>query len=150
MANFQPPPTWALPILVEERSGRAIFNPIWLKWFVDLTAVLDAAGGTTPNIHNNLNSIQGGGATERYHLTNAQYAALTAGFTGTGNLVRAAAPTVTSITVSVGTFMVKSSAAWTNGAAAGAGTLLNAPAAGNPTKWIPVDDNGTTRYIPAW
>jgi hypothetical protein len=27
---------------------------------------------------------------------------------------------------------------------------LNAPAAGNPTKWIPIDDNGTTRYIPAW
>lgn len=150
MANFQPPPTWALPILVEERSGRAIFNPIWLKWFVDLTAVLDAAGGTTPNIHNNLSSIQGGGATERYHLTSAQHAALTAGFTGTGVLVRATAPTVTSITVSVGTFMVKSSAAWSNGAAAAAGTLLNAPAAGNPTKWIPVDDNGTTRYIPAW
>lgn len=38
----------------------------------------------------------------------------------------------------------------TNGAAAGAGTLLNAPVAGNPTKWIPINDNGTTRYIPAW
>lgn len=95
MANFQPPPTWALPILVEERSGRAIFNPIWLKWFVDLTAVLDAAGGTTPNIHNNLNSIQGGGATERYHLTNAEHTNLTVGFTGTGNLVRQASPTIT-------------------------------------------------------
>lgn len=37
-----------------------------------------------------------------------------------------------------------------NGAAAAAGTLNNAPAAGNPTKWIPFDDNGTTRYIPSW
>jgi hypothetical protein len=37
-----------------------------------------------------------------------------------------------------------------NGAAAASGTLLNAPAAGNPTKWIPIDDNGITRYIPAW
>lgn len=37
-----------------------------------------------------------------------------------------------------------------NGAAANVGTLNNAPAAGNPTKWIPIDDNGTTRYIPAW
>jgi hypothetical protein len=37
-----------------------------------------------------------------------------------------------------------------NGAAAAAGTLLNAPAAGNPTKWIPFDDAGTTRFIPAW
>lgn len=38
----------------------------------------------------------------------------------------------------------------TNGAAAQTGTLTNAPAAGNPTKWIPINDNGTTRYIPAW
>lgn len=38
----------------------------------------------------------------------------------------------------------------TNGAAAAVGTLTNAPAAGNPTKWIPINDNGTTRYIPAW
>jgi hypothetical protein len=41
-------------------------------------------------------------------------------------------------------------AAFDNGAGAAAGTLANAPAAGNPTKWIPIDDNGTTRYIPAW
>lgn len=38
----------------------------------------------------------------------------------------------------------------TNGAGVGAGTITNAPAAGNPTKWIPINDNGTTRYIPAW
>jgi hypothetical protein len=42
------------------------------------------------------------------------------------------------------------SVALTNGAAAAAGTLLNAPVAGNPTKWVPINDNGTTRYIPAW
>jgi len=40
--------------------------------------------------------------------------------------------------------------AFTNGAGASTGTLTNAPAVGNPTKWIPIDDNGTTRYIPAW
>ncbi len=45
---------------------------------------------------------------------------------------------------------LKFSGAITNGAGAAAGTLLTAPAAGNPTKWIPIDDNGTTRYIPAW
>lgn len=33
---------------------------------------------------------------------------------------------------------------------AAAGTLLNAPVAGNPTKWIPINDNGVTRYIPVW
>jgi hypothetical protein len=43
-----------------------------------------------------------------------------------------------------------SGAAFDNGAGASAGTLTNAPAVGNPTKWIPIDDNGTTRYVPAW
>jgi len=47
-------------------------------------------------------------------------------------------------------FLMRNSVAWSDGAAAGAGTLTNAPTAGDPTKWIPVDDNGTTRYIPAW
>lgn len=40
--------------------------------------------------------------------------------------------------------------AYSNNAGAAAGTLTNAPAAGNPTKWIPVNDNGTIRNIPAW
>ena len=44
MSSFQPPPTWALPILVDERTGLAVFNPVWLKWFVDLTAALPASG----------------------------------------------------------------------------------------------------------
>jgi hypothetical protein len=40
--------------------------------------------------------------------------------------------------------------AYANNAAAAVGTLNNAPAAGNPTKWIPINDNGTVRNIPAW
>lgn len=48
------------------------------------------------------------------------------------------------------TTMIASNQAFTDGAAAQVGTLTNAPAAGNPTKWIPINDNGTTRYIPAW
>ena len=43
-----------------------------------------------------------------------------------------------------------SGASFTDGAGSSAGTITNAPAVGNPTKWIPIDDNGTTRYIPAW
>lgn len=54
------------------------------------------------------------------------------------------------ITISDGTQMMTSSAAMSNGAAGSTGTLTNAPAAGDPTKWIPFNDNGTTRYIPAW
>lgn len=42
------------------------------------------------------------------------------------------------------------SSSLTNGAAANTATLTNAPVAGNPTKWVPINDNGTTRYIPAW
>lgn len=48
------------------------------------------------------------------------------------------------------TILLETTAALTNGAAAATGTLLNAPAAGNPTKWVAINDNGTTRYIPTW
>lgn len=46
--------------------------------------------------------------------------------------------------------LIDSSVSLTDGAAVALGTLTNAPVAGDPTKWIPIDDNGTTRYIPAW
>ena len=46
--------------------------------------------------------------------------------------------------------LLQTSVALSNGAGASAGSLTNAPATGNPTKWIPISDNGTTRYIPAW
>lgn len=29
-------------------------------------------------------------------------------------------------------------------------TLTQGPVSGNPTKWVPINDNGTTRYIPTW
>ncbi|MGS0976140.1 hypothetical protein [Burkholderia glumae] len=37
-----------------------------------------------------------------------------------------------------------------DGAGSQAATLTNAPLAGNPTKWIPINDNGTVRRVPAW
>lgn len=36
------------------------------------------------------------------------------------------------------------------GAASSTATLTNAPVSGNPSKWVPVDDQGTTRYLPLW
>jgi len=45
---------------------------------------------------------------------------------------------------------ITGSGGWTNYAAAGSGTLTNAPVAGNPTKWIRIMDDGVARYIPAW
>lgn len=58
--------------------------------------------------------------------------------------------TITGLLTSGSTTLHKTSVALSNGAGASAGTLTNAPAVGNPTKWIPINDNGTTRYIPAW
>jgi hypothetical protein len=47
-------------------------------------------------------------------------------------------------------YLMRNKSSWNNGAGVVTATLNNSPSAGNPTKWIPVDDNGTTRYIPAW
>ncbi len=47
-------------------------------------------------------------------------------------------------------FMMRSLATITGGATGNIPTLTAGPVAGNPTKWLPYDDNGTTRYIPAW
>ena len=49
--NLQQPPTFALPILIDEQTKVAQFNPIWLKWFLDLIEVLNAAGGTSLSIN---------------------------------------------------------------------------------------------------
>jgi hypothetical protein len=38
----------------------------------------------------------------------------------------------------------------TNGAAANAATLLNAPAAGDPAFWVPIRINGVNRHVPVW
>lgn len=48
------------------------------------------------------------------------------------------------------TTLLSTSIALSNGAAAQTATLTNSPLAGNPTKWISINDNGTTRFIPAW
>lgn len=47
-------------------------------------------------------------------------------------------------------FLHRTTTALLNNAGAAAATLLNAPVAGNPTKWIPINDNGVIRNIPAW
>jgi len=58
--------------------------------------------------------------------------------------------TTGTITIGDATALIKTSVAMNNGAGASAGTITNAPAVGNPTKWIPINDNGNVRYIPAW
>lgn len=58
--------------------------------------------------------------------------------------------TATNLTLATAATLLSTSVALTNGAGVGAGTITNAPAAGNPTKWISINDNGTVRKIPAW
>jgi hypothetical protein len=48
------------------------------------------------------------------------------------------------------TTLLQTSVSLTDGAGAQVGTLTNAPLAGNPTKWLAINDNGTTRYVPSW
>lgn len=57
---------------------------------------------------------------------------------------------ITSNLTNTSTNLLKSSVTLSDGSAGNTATLTNAPAAGNPTKWVAIDDNGTTRYIPAW
>lgn len=79
MADFQPPPTWASPVLVNEKTGESQFNPIWLNWFLALTAVLNAVGAGSGGIaHNDTTGLQGGSANQFYHLTSTQQALLAA------------------------------------------------------------------------
>lgn len=57
---------------------------------------------------------------------------------------------LTNLTLASAAPLLTTSVALTDASGAGAGTLLNAPTAGNPTKWIQINDNGTTRKIPTW
>lgn len=49
MALYQPPPTWASVILLQQDPAtgeqKPTFSPVWLKWFVDLAFLLQQAGG---------------------------------------------------------------------------------------------------------
>lgn len=99
--------------------------------------------------------MSGGSITVTRPLTlSAAASALTISITtGTSLVVNSTAAVAISCAggIRVGsTTLLTSSVALTNGAGASAGTLSNAPSAGNPTKWVPINDNGTTRYIPAW
>lgn len=42
--KFQPPPTYAMPVIEDQRSKTLVFNPIWLKWFLDLSQNLGTTG----------------------------------------------------------------------------------------------------------
>jgi hypothetical protein len=54
------------------------------------------------------------------------------------------------ITVVGGAKLLTTNTALTNYMGANTATLDNSPSTGDPTKWIAINDDGTTRYIPTW
>ena len=73
MAEFQPPPTWAEPVLTDERTGKFKFSPIWLKWFLDVVDVINSSGAGAGTVtHNDTAGLQGGTTNQFYHLTAVQ------------------------------------------------------------------------------
>lgn len=59
--------------------------------------------------------------------------------------------TVTQLaTLPGGASLLTTTAALTTFSSTGVGTLTNSPIAGNPSKWVAVNDAGTTRYVPMW
>lgn len=79
MATFQAPPTYADVVLVDEVTQRPAFNPIWLKWFLDVADFISASGGGGGGgvAHNDTTGLQGGTSGQYYHLTSAQQSNLT-------------------------------------------------------------------------
>lgn len=77
MAEFQPPPTHSE--VVVQQNDRWVFNPIWLQWFVDLIAVVNASGGGGGGAisHESLSDLLGGGILDHVHLTGSQATDLT-------------------------------------------------------------------------
>jgi hypothetical protein len=58
--------------------------------------------------------------------------------------------TVTTLTTGTAASVLTTNVAETDYTGASAGTITNAPAVGNPTKWLAVNDNGTLRKFPTW
>ncbi|KVH52913.1 hypothetical protein WS89_31240 [Burkholderia sp. MSMB1072] len=94
-------------------------------------------GTTTPNKYVRVNA----GVLQ---IANSAYSAIILALTDAGNF------SIAGTLTSGDNNLMRTSVSLTNGAAAQTATLANAPVAGNPTKWVPINDNGTTRYMPAW
>lgn len=76
--TFPPAPTYAMPIEVDQVTGRQTFSPLWLQWFLSVAQYFTSlgAGGAAVD-HNALTGLQGGTGGQYYHLSSAGAAAVT-------------------------------------------------------------------------
>lgn len=89
MSQFQAPPTYAELLLIDQKSGKAAFNPIWLNWFISLTQNIGAAGPVN-SVTASAPLASSGGANPNVTINSS---------TGTGSVVLSAGPTLTGATV---------------------------------------------------
>lgn len=99
-----------------------------------------------------IDGLGGAGGAVVTHPSNLTTGAIVVGQNNAGAIASSTATiNAGNITVSgsTGVFLVTTSSL-ANGAGAALGTLANAPSAGNPLKWIEINDAGTIRKIPTW
>ncbi len=60
MSRFNPPPTYAEVFEKDPATGEMKFNPLWLRWFVDLVKNMTSAGGGSVTSVGSGTGLQGG------------------------------------------------------------------------------------------
>lgn len=136
------------------QSGTAITDGLDVRLMRDAAGVLALRNGTSDQTYRLYRTFTDLSNYERLALRTAAgqmiIAAETAG-TGTDDLDLVLTPAgVGRVTLPGGAQLLKTTAAMTSGAAAGLGTLSNAPTAGNPAVWCPIMFNGVQHWFPCW
>ncbi len=114
-------------------------------------AAICSTGGAITLHSGRITSSNSGGATN-YNLNQSSTGALKIMPYALVYDATATTGTITYLPNGATTFTLNagSNATFADGAAGFTGTLGTAPAAGNPTIWVPATINGVTMYIPAW
>lgn len=144
MSNqIAPPPTWAP---VTEKNGT--FSPVWLSWFLSVTATINQTGSSGIN-HDSLLGLQGGTSGQYYHLDSPTYTSITTSTSMARQLSSAVAITGGSIDGTVIGGVAPAAATVTNLSATGAvkfGTYTSGVTVQGGYITI-TDAGGTTRKI---
>lgn len=156
-------------------TGQVNFSPLWLQWFLSVAQYFTELGGGGSAIdHNVLTNLQGGTASEYYHLTSAQFgvvantnaavatwmatpssanlAAAVTGETGTGALVFATSPALVTPALGTPTALVLTNATGlpiatgVSGLAGGVATFLATPSSTNLAAAV-TDETGSGALV---